>query len=81
MTGETFRGAIHDVSALLAFSVALYNLMRFTETKRPRNALNALCSLAYCALELQNAKEHIPRSGMNLPTPDLDPALHLGIGA
>ena len=72
MTGEDVRFGVHQLSGLLAFTVAMHNTLRFVETKRPRNAINAVASFLYCALELANTREHMPPP---------EPEVMLGIGA
>lgn len=56
--GEMVRGSFHAVTGCLLFAMAGWNGMMFTESKRPRHAVNAALYLVGTGYELYNTWLH-----------------------
>jgi hypothetical protein len=56
--GEAFCGWFHAVVAVALGAMSGYNALRWAETKKPRNAFNAVLYAGAVAYELHNTRLH-----------------------
>jgi hypothetical protein len=71
---EAFCGWFHACVGVALGTMAGYNALRWVETRKPRNAVNAAIYTAGVVYELRNTRLHWQAE------PDVEPEM-LGIGA